>query len=82
MKELELKLISAEKTLFQGKVLYVKLPGTEGNFSIHPNHAPLISSLKEGEVVYEAESGGQPETVAISSGFVEVLQNVVTVCVE
>ncbi|NDW10610.1 F0F1 ATP synthase subunit epsilon [Dysgonomonas sp. 520] len=83
MKELELKLISAEKSLFEGKVAYVMLPGTEGNFSIHPNHAPLISSLKAGEIEYgTSENADDVKKVSVNSGFVEILKNVVTVCIE
>ncbi|MDH6354089.1 F-type H+-transporting ATPase subunit epsilon [Dysgonomonas sp. PH5-45] len=81
MKDLDLKIISAEKSLYQGKATFVKLPGTEGNFSVHHNHAPLISSLQAGEIVY-GKSVDTTETVTISGGFVEVKQNVITVCVE
>lgn len=81
MKELQLKIISPEKMLFQGTVLSVKLPGTEGEFSILPDHAPLISSLQKGEISYEIEKGS-PKKVVIESGFVEVKKNIVTVCVE
>ena len=41
-------------------------------------HAPLISSLEEGCVIYEA-AGGQ-ESLQIVSGFVEVVDNKVIVC--
>jgi len=81
MKELQLKIVSPEKILFEGNARTVRLPGTEGEFSILSHHAPLISSLKEGDIVYETE-GGTQEKVHISSGFVEVRKNVVTVCVE
>lgn len=81
MKELQLKIISPEKLLFQGSVLSVTLPGTDGEFGILPNHAPLIASLDKGEISYEIEDASQ-EKVVIESGFVEVKKNVVTVCVE
>lgn len=81
MKDLQLKIVSAEKILFDGKVVVVKLPGTEGDFSILPQHAALISSLKNGEIVYEVEKGVS-QKIAIQSGFAEVNHNVVTVCIE
>lgn len=80
MKELRLKIISAEKILFDGNVSGVKLPGTEGEFSILPNHAPFISSLKTGEIVYHKKE--ESESIMINSGFVEVNRNIVSVCVE
>lgn len=81
MKFLNLKLISADKLIFEGNVTHVKFPGTKGEFSIHPNHAPLISSLKAGHIFYGLESGVIMD-ITINGGFVEVLSNVVTVCVE
>nr|WP_297164613.1 ATP synthase F1 subunit epsilon [uncultured Dysgonomonas sp.] len=81
MKELQLKIISPEKMLFQGAVLSVILPGTDGEFGILPDHAPLIASLRKGDISYEIEKGS-PEIVTIESGFVEVKKNVVTICVE
>lgn len=81
MKELQLKIVSPEKMLFQGTVLSVKLPGTEGEFSILPDHAALISSLQKGEISYETETDSH-QKVAIEGGFVEVNRNVITICVE
>jgi len=78
--ELQLNIISAEKTIFSSKVLSVTLPGTSGSFSILPDHAPLVSSLKAGRITYEA--GGATLNTDIKGGFVEVKQDVVTVCVE
>lgn len=81
MNGLQLKIVSPEKILFQGNAGMVRLPGTEGEFSILSHHAPLISSLKEGDIIYETDAGVQ-EKVSISGGFVEVRKNMVTVCVE
>ena len=44
------------------------------------NHAPMISSLEEGDVVFE--SGGTEERIHVISGFAEIVDNKVTVCVE
>lgn len=82
MKELQLKIVSPEKVLFQGNVHIVQLPGIEGTFSILHNHAPLVSALKKGDIVYQTEQGAESQSVSINSGFVEVSKNVVTVCSE
>lgn len=73
---LKLKIVSPEKIEFEGEVESVKVPGMLGNFEILTDHAPLISSLKEGIVEY---AGNQ---LAINGGFVEVQKNVVSLCVE
>lgn len=78
--ELQLNIISAEKSIFSGKVTSVTLPGTVGGFSILPDHAPLVSSLKAGTIVYV--TGDKTNETQIKSGFVEVSHNIVTVCIE
>jgi len=78
--ELQLNIISAEKTIFSGMVNTVTLPGTLGKFSVLPEHAPLVSSLTAGTISYDEK--GSVKSVDIKGGFAEVKQNIVTVCVE
>ncbi|GHV43198.1 hypothetical protein FACS1894180_1570 [Bacteroidia bacterium] len=78
---MKLEIITPEKTVFRGEVRSVTLPGSLGLFEVLENHAPLVSSLKEGTVKY-VETNGAENTVAISSGFVEVSNNTLNVCVE
>ena len=52
MKELHLSIVSPEKSVFDGEVKIVTLPGTVGSFSILPGHAPIVSSLKAGTLGY------------------------------
>lgn len=62
------------------RVSKISLPGSKGRFMILKDHAPIISSLEEGDVIFESDS--VTEKVNIMSGFVEVNNNVVTVCAE
>jgi len=75
-----LKVLTPEKTLLEKEVSKVSLPGTKCPFTVLVNHAPLISSLERGDIAYM--SGGVAGVVGIASGFVEVKDNVVTVCAE
>ena len=52
MKELHLSIVSPEKSIFDGDVKIVTLPGMIGSFSILPGHAPIVSSLKAGTLAY------------------------------
>lgn len=81
MKDLYLRIVSPEKILFEGNIYSVKLPGTIGDFEILQNHAPLVSSLKKGSLVYKT-SKESTQTININSGFAEVINNEVTVCIE
>ena len=77
---LQLKIVSPERIEFDGEVESVLVPGTMGQFEILTNHAPIISSLGVGEVVYATADG--KHNVAISGGFVAVQKNQVSLCVE
>lgn len=77
--ELQLNIISAEKKIFSGAVTSVIIPGISGKFGVYPDHAPLISPLKEGTIVYTVN--GKEESVNVNGGIAEVMQNVVTICV-
>lgn len=53
---LVLTIVSPEKILFKGEVENVLVPGELGEFEILKNHAPIISTLVEGRVVYTIDS--------------------------
>lgn len=80
MKGLHLSIVSPEKEIYNGEVSSVTLPGTTGVFSILTQHAPIVSSLKEGEVSY-ITTGGEEHTLDIQSGFVEFSNGEASVCV-
>ena len=80
MDVIHLHIVSPEGTLVEQAVSAVTLPGTLGPFEVLKNHAALISSLEKGEIVYVSE--GAEQRLPIASGFVEVRDNQVDVCVE
>ena len=57
-----LEIVSPEAKLFSGEVTSVSLPGVDGHFQMLNNHAPIISSLKNGEVIFEL-SGNESDAV-------------------
>lgn len=79
-KELHLIIMSPEKTLFDGDVERVTVPGSSGSFTILPQHAPILSSLNKGVVrIVTTEETRQQE---INGGFIEVKNNEVSICIE
>lgn len=74
-----LTIVSPEKTLYQGEAEAIIVPGTKGRFEVLPNHAPIISTLQQGQIVYRASG---EHTLDIKGGFIEVAHNKVSVCVE
>ncbi|MDR3252382.1 MAG: hypothetical protein LBT35_02280 [Tannerella sp.] len=107
---IEMKILSPTGTIFDGAVAHATFPGEAGSFAVYSLHAPLISTLKRGEIVYfpararanAATSATAPasttatttttvsatatafeaQSIAIESGFVEMLNNILTVCIE
>lgn len=77
---LNLKIVSPEKIEFEGDVERVVVPGTMGSFEILQNHAPIISSLEKGDVVYVTAEG--KKSVSINAGIVSAQHNQVNLCVE
>jgi F-type H+-transporting ATPase subunit epsilon len=77
---LRLCIISPEKIVYDGQVEQVNLPGASGAFTILPHHAPIVSTLVAGRIAYVAP-GGAEQTININSGFVEMSDNTVSVCI-
>ena len=74
---MRLDIITAEKLVYSDEVSSVVAPGSAGQLGILHNHAPLLTSLKPGELKVLKE--GEESNIAVSGGFLEVLQNVVTI---
>ena len=77
---MKLEIISPEKTYFKGEVDSVTLPSVMGPFQILNNHAPLISLLTKGMLVFS--TNGHIKEMEITDGFVEVSNNNITVCID
>ena len=75
-----LEILTPDKRIFKGSVHQVTVPGAKAPFVILYNHAPIISVLEKGKLLWSDFDGNH--AVDISSGFVEVNENVVTACVE
>lgn len=43
-----LEIITPDKTIFNGEVLMVRVPGALGSFAMLRNHTPIISTLEPG----------------------------------
>lgn len=74
------QILTPEGSLFEGDVTGVKMPGTQGSFEVKANHAPIVSTLEEGEVLVRKSEG--ETNYMISGGFVEVAENKLTLLAE
>jgi F-type H+-transporting ATPase subunit epsilon len=77
---MNLVILSPEKEIFAGEVKSVKVPGSGGQFEMLKNHAAIVSSLDAGNVrVIKAD--GSKMNFSVSGGFVEMLNNEVSLLV-
>lgn len=78
---MKVEIISPDKKIFAGEASYVGVPGLDGSIGIMDRHAPLITTLKEGEVKVR-KSDGSEECFEVKGGVLEVLNNKVIVLAE
>ena len=71
------EILTPDVVLYEGDATYLGLPGSDGSLGILNNHAPLVTTLREGEVVVKNDKDEQ--TFAVKGGTVEVLNNHVTI---
>lgn len=71
------EIVSQDRTVFQGDVDIVVLPGAAGEMGILPHHAPVLAILKYG--VIKIRKDGREELFAVAGGMAEVQPDVVTV---
>jgi len=82
--EFALSILTPERTVFEGAVEYVQVPGTEGYLGVLAHHAALVTALMPGTLTVrraprEAGSGGGEERWRVGGGFFEVSSNQATV---
>lgn len=77
---MKLEILTPDKTIFEGEVSSVTVPGVNGSFEVLNNHAPIISILEDGNVIIR--NGKQTENLFIYGGVVEVLDNKIMVLAE
>lgn len=78
---MQVEIIAPDKDIYNGEAKALLVPGTDGLLGILDNHAPLISSLKEGKIKLTDEQGKE-NFFEVKGGTVEVLNNKVIVLAE
>jgi F-type H+-transporting ATPase subunit epsilon len=78
---MKIEVITPDKKVLSGDVDAVTLPGAMGSFQVLRNHADLISALERGPIKVKSTAGTE-QSVTISGGVVEVLDNKITVLAE
>ena len=75
-----LRIITPERVFFEGEVEMLELNTTEGEMGIYRNHVPMTVIVSPGVMVMTLPEG--EKKAALHAGFVEILQDRVTVLAE
>ena len=54
---MKITILTPDKEIFQGAIVSVKVPGSLGQFQVLKGHAPIVSSLGNGEVTLVTDAG-------------------------
>ena len=82
MADLHFELVTPERLVRSEEVFMVVVPGTEGDFGVLAGHAPVLSTIRDGELAVYRTQGAEPERIAIVGGFAEVSDKGLTVLAE
>ncbi len=77
MATLRLEIVTPETTAYSEDVDMVTLPGSEGELGVYPNHVPLLTVLKPGEL--RVVKSGRSSSLAVGEGFIEITPERVSV---
>lgn len=77
MAKMQLDIVTAERLVSSDQVDVLVAPGGDGELAILPHHAPLLTTLKPGEM--RVVKDGEESYIAVSGGFLEMIGNTVTV---
>jgi len=79
---LHFELVTPEKLVRSEDVYMVTVPGSEGDFGVLENHAPLVSTLRDGELLVFPTQGATPASIRVEGGFAEVNERGLTILAE
>jgi F-type H+-transporting ATPase subunit epsilon len=87
--ELTVDIVVPDRHVFQGSAEIVRAPGVEGSFEVLKNHAPMIAAFGVGSLIVKTADAHRYADMfddriifATSGGFLEVLDNRVTIIAE
>ncbi len=81
MAELDVDLVTTDRTIWSGKARLVVAPAADGEIGVLAGHTPLLSVLKPGTIRVRLAEGGSVEA-DIEGGFISVDSNRLTAVVD
>ena len=77
---MKVSVISPDKTIFEGEADSVVVPAWDGQVGVMRGHAPMLVLLGDGDM--RVMKGGAEQSFHISGGFMQVVDDVITILSE
>lgn len=74
-----IRIITPDRTFYTGEATMVEFNTTEGEIGVYKNHVPMTVIIKPGVLTI---TGEEVKKAALHAGFVEILQDSVTILAE
>lgn len=78
----QFELVSPERLLMDIEVAGVRVPGSEGDFKVLPNHSPVMTTLKPGVIMVDNGNGKEETRIFVRGGFAEVTHGSLVILAE
>ncbi len=82
MANLHFELVTPERAVLSTEAYLVEIPGSEGDMGVLAGHAPVMTTIRDGEVRVYAGAGAAPQRITVQGGFAEIGENGLTVLAE
>jgi F-type H+-transporting ATPase subunit epsilon len=76
-KKLKIKLVTPAKTIFEDEIDQATLMTENGQITILPNHIPIVSVLKPGELIIKKDN--KETALAVAGGIIEMFSNTLVI---
>ncbi|WBO20969.1 ATP synthase F1 subunit epsilon [Sphingomonas abietis] len=82
MADVHFELVTPEKKILSEEAFMVVVPGTEGDFGVLAGHAPIMATVRDGEVLVYSSMDVVRQRIRVQGGFAEVTDKGLTVLAE
>ena len=76
-----IEIVTPDKNIYSGEISLATFPGSDGKFGIKNNHAPMVATMKKGEIKV-IDSADKEHLFEVNGGVVEVNHNKIIVLAE
>jgi len=82
MADLNFELVTPERAVLSTTAYMVEIPGSEGDMGILAHHAPVMTTIRDGEIRVYKDANTVSQRIAVFGGFAEVNERGLTVLAE